>query len=1271
MKNKWSDPERRLERERYEALREEKTLFNILAMTRGPQTCQTDLSGEVPTAAVDAAMAVSPGDEWFSSRPAAALVAALQAVPQTDKPELEGSRDDVFAEEDNHSLYREALITSADERIAALRGVLDAPENDPAEMAAARAALARSKAYPKLDEWRPFEEISTREIYRSVLGGGVLPSEEACVLALYRDLLNGGEPGEAECSTSTGEDSTASPECSTSTGEDSVDKEELRHELKMQEMFIDKSDILDSLCRHYPKRVSDEFVNRERPSGQPSKALVKKLSEMPIYLVGKGVSYENTFRMSFSRLESEVIRSMTKPQRICLILLKHCAALTDSWLSSYELKTAMMWVCERRAPELWTWDGMLESMRAVLQFLLECAENDGLRCYFSPEIKLRSGTVQLKIWFAVSKLLVLLPRAIQLLLAGLLSSSQAPLMRHLLNLPLNAQQMLWCCWKRRVDDPYPTHPDDEGKIDPEGLCCLLYPAAVEGRLWSERFLDTFRWESLPARCREPDWFAEHGWDTDSEGEEEEEDREDTDSEGEEEEEKVKEYEGEEEYKEDKDGEGEEEDRKHTDGEEEEEKVKECEGEEEDREGGEEEIVACSKMSRIGNVLGRALRCLRVCGQCINRNVNSTNLGGRDSPVSNRDGQINMSFISPDGYASVQTVNKGIPLSDDDMGDRSFERAWEESKNIEKVLAMTRRPRTCQTDLSGEVPAAAVDAAMAVSPGGYQYSKPAEALVAALRAVPQIVRPRGDESILELDSLSLEALNASADERIAALTRVLKAPDDDPAEMAAARAALARSKAYPKLEEWRPFEEVSTRETYRSVLGGGVLPSEEACVLALYRDLLNGGEPGEAECNTSTGEDTVATGKDSTASPEDIVATGKDSTSTGGDTVATGEDTVATGEDTVATGEDTVATGEDSTAKAECSMATGEDTVDKEELRIELEAQKIHRYKVIFSMTKPQRICLVLLKHCGAVTGSRLCSYDLKTAMMWVCERRAPELWTWDGMLESMMAVLDFLLECAERGALPCYFSPEINLWNHKGFDKGLAVLRLRVLLPRAIQLLLAGLLSSSQAPLMRHLLNLPLDAQQMLWCCWKRRIDDPYPTDPKDQGKINPNDLCSGLYPAAVEGRLWSERFLETFRWESLPARCREPDWFAEHGWDTDSEGEGEEHREDKDGEGKEEEEDREDTDGEGDEEGAVTGAMKTGSGSGDTADTAEQGGEEARKRDPDIDEERADYISLDGQTAPDSKLAGQAISNSASLDGHTTSDSINLDGVTTSDSSV
>ncbi|KAF0308942.1 hypothetical protein FJT64_019889 [Amphibalanus amphitrite] len=441
------------------------------------------------------------------------------------------------ASDEEVNLFSEALSASLDERIAALTRVLDAPNDDPAEMADARAALARSKAYPKLDEWRPLEEASTRETYRSVLGGGVLPSEEACVLSLYRDLLNGGEPGEAECDTST--------------GEDTVDKEELRIELEAQK--IHKKYIAKKSMEAYPGRVSDEFVNRERPSGQPSKALVKKLSEMPIYLVGK----RKEFRMSFSRLESEVIRSMTKPQRICLVLLKHCAVVVGASrygsilepLCSYELKTAMMWVCERRAPELWTWDGMLESMTAVFDFLLECAEQGALPCYFAPETNLwkekfrrmEEMSVIFDKGLAVLRLRVLLPRAIQLLLAGLLSSSQAPLMRHLLNLPLDAQQMLWCCWKRRVDDPYPRSPYNGGKIDPSDLCCELYPAAVKGRLWSERFLNTFRWESLPARCREPDWFAEHGWDTDSEGEE---DRKDKDGEREEEEEDREEKDGE-------------------------------------------------------------------------------------------------------------------------------------------------------------------------------------------------------------------------------------------------------------------------------------------------------------------------------------------------------------------------------------------------------------------------------------------------------------------------------------------------------------------------------------------------------------------------------------------------------------------------------------------------------------------------------------------------------------------------------------------------------
>ena len=276
-------------------------------------------------------------------------------------------------------------------------------------------------------------------------------------------------------------------------------------------------------CFRYPEWDSIEFRTRERPSGRPSQELVDKLCRMPIHLVyaSHGSSIHTlTWRKSFSCQESAVIRSMTKPQRICLVMLKHCAAVTRSSLASHHLKTAMMWVCERRPPDLWTWEGMLDSMEEVLDFLQECMECLVLPCYFCPEVNLwhreKSGHRKPMLVggeqelgrYAVVTLRVHMPRAIQLLLAGLLSSSQAPLMRHLLGLPLDAQQFLWCCWKRSVDDPTP----DAG-------VCTLYPHAVEGRLWSERFLDTFSWEKLPARCKEPTWFAEHGLDTDSEGDE--------------------------------------------------------------------------------------------------------------------------------------------------------------------------------------------------------------------------------------------------------------------------------------------------------------------------------------------------------------------------------------------------------------------------------------------------------------------------------------------------------------------------------------------------------------------------------------------------------------------------------------------------------------------------------------------------------------------------------------------------------------------------------
>ena len=310
--------------------------------------------------------------------------------------------------------------------------------------------------------------------------------------------------------------------------------------------------------------------------------------------------------------------------------------------------------------------------------------------------------------------------------------------------------------------------------------------------------------------------------------------------------------------------------------------------------------------------------------------------------------------------------------------------------------------------------------------------------------------------------------------------------------------------------------------------------------------------------------------------------------------------------------------------------------------------------MIGAMTKPQRICLVLLKHCAAVTQSALHSYHLKTALMWVCETRPLALWTWEDMLESMEAVLDFLQECIERLVLPCYFCPDINLWHkekpgeklHTRGRKHLdwyAVVKLRLLVPRAIQLLLAGLLSSSQAPLMRHLLGLPLDAQQFLWCCWKRSVDDPAPpsaaTSLLSRGVIRPSDSAENtLYPHAVEGRLWSERFLDTFRWEKLPARCKEPAWFAEHGLDTDSEGEEEPDSEDQDSDSEGEEDpdsEDQDSDSEG-EEGPDSEDQDSDSEGEEGADSEDQDWDSQGEEDPDSEDQDSDSEGEEGSDSED-----------------------------------
>ena len=166
---------------------------------------------------------------------AAALAVVLKLGPQDQEIRTSRTPEELLSGAPVHRsevlLYYEALIDSVDERIAALTRVLQAPDDNPQEVAAARAQLARSKAYPgpvrATDSQADSSAGRSEETYGgSVLDGVVLSKEERWALELYQALLTRDESGKGD-----------RPEFDIPSGGDKTDKEALRIELDVQKIY--------------------------------------------------------------------------------------------------------------------------------------------------------------------------------------------------------------------------------------------------------------------------------------------------------------------------------------------------------------------------------------------------------------------------------------------------------------------------------------------------------------------------------------------------------------------------------------------------------------------------------------------------------------------------------------------------------------------------------------------------------------------------------------------------------------------------------------------------------------------------------------------------------------------------------------------------------------------------------------------------------------------------------------------------------------------------
>ncbi|KAF0289555.1 hypothetical protein FJT64_012203 [Amphibalanus amphitrite] len=136
------------------------------------------------------------------------------------------------------------------------------------------------------------------------------------------------------------------------------------------------------VCLPLRRWPSEEYGARRRPADWPPPGLVRALCATPALLVPVGCTpqEEHQWRLSFSRHEYAVYRALTDRQRDCFEL------------KSYYLKTALLWLAERRPPG--DWEDVYGSMLAVLTLVAEAAGQRRLSCYFNAEMNVLTGRTE-------------------------------------------------------------------------------------------------------------------------------------------------------------------------------------------------------------------------------------------------------------------------------------------------------------------------------------------------------------------------------------------------------------------------------------------------------------------------------------------------------------------------------------------------------------------------------------------------------------------------------------------------------------------------------------------------------------------------------------------------------------------------------------------------------------------------------------------------------------------------------------------------------------
>ena len=162
-------------------------------------------------------------------------------------------------------------------------------------------------------------------------------------------------------------------------------------------------------CESWPS-VAEEWITRERE--WLPKPIIDKIVKDGFYVVPKsspGGDPKLEWRLSFSKAELTLAENRTDVQKKCYYIFKSVVKenLDSDIVSTYHLKTLMMWAIEQNPPEYWKENNVGQAVLGLLDDLLQAVEKGFLAHYFIKEINLLRDKSSIALCQVASKILFL------------------------------------------------------------------------------------------------------------------------------------------------------------------------------------------------------------------------------------------------------------------------------------------------------------------------------------------------------------------------------------------------------------------------------------------------------------------------------------------------------------------------------------------------------------------------------------------------------------------------------------------------------------------------------------------------------------------------------------------------------------------------------------------------------------------------------------------------------------------------------------------------